>query len=376
MLDREACIVLNMISGIGYVKYSALSDEFGSPAMIFEQSAESLRRTPGIGAALADRIAECDCAQMLAGECELADKAGVGIITLYDEAYPDVLRHLYDPPLCLYVRGKLPPFPDNAVAVVGSRRMSGYGARMTRQITLEAVDAGFTIVSGLAFGVDTVAHQAAVDHHGVTVAVLGGGLMHIHPQENIPLARSIVESGGALVSEFPMNFPVSRSTFPRRNRIVAGLCAATIVTEAGVSSGALITARLALENGRDLFAVPGNVENPQSHGCHQLIKEGAAGLVENFADVQNGMGIGFLPGLRPGEEANEGEVPYNPDVPGDLSPEAQTVWNLLENREMSIDALVNESGFDTGTLLAVLMRLEMKLLVCHGADQIYKRNRG
>ena len=373
MLDREACIVLNMISGIGYAKYSALSDEFGSPGVIFEQSANSLRRVPGIGAALADRIAGCDCTGMLQAECELAERAGVRILTLYDENYPDVLRHLYDPPLCLYVRGRLPIFPDNAVAVVGSRRMSGYGARMTRQLTLEAADAGFVIVSGLAYGVDTVAHQAAVEQHAVTVAVLGGGLLHIHPRENIPLARSIVESGGALISEFPMDFPVSRTTFPRRNRIVAGLCRATIVTEAGISSGALITARLALESGRDVFAVPGSVENPQSHGCHQLIREGAAGLVESFSDVQNFMGLGFLPGLRPGEEVGEGEAAYDPGAGSDLSPEARRVWELLEKREMSVDELVAESGFDTGTLLAILMRLEMKFLVTHGADRIYRR---
>ena len=373
MLDREACIVLNMISGIGYAKYSALTAEFGSPACVFEESCDALRRIPGIGAALADRITESDGDAMLENECRLADKAGVRIVTLFDEEYPDVLRHLYDPPLCLYVRGKLPVFPDNAVAVVGSRRMSGYGARMTRQMVSEAVDAGFAVVSGLAFGIDTVAHQTAAENNGVTVAVLPGGLMHIHPRENISLARRIVETGGALVSEFPMDFPVSRSTFPRRNRIVAGLCRATIVMEAGITSGALITARLALEGGRDLFAVPGSVENPQSHGCHQLLKEGAAGLAEHFSDVQNGMGIGYLPGLRPGEAAEPEKIAYNPDAPSGLAPEARTVWELLDGRELSVDALLTESGLDTGTLLAALMGLEMKLLVCHGSDQIYRR---
>ena len=373
MLDREACIVLNMISGVGYVKYTALREAFGSPSAVFGRSAEELRRVSGIGQALAGRIASYEWEKELAAELELADKAGVRILTLFDEGSPDVLRHLYDPPLCLYVRGRLPALPENAVAVVGSRRMSAYGERMTRSITSEAVAAGYSVISGLAFGVDTVAHRTAVECGGLTVAVLGGGLMHIHPQENVPLAREIVESGGAVCTEFPMNFPVSRTSFPRRNRIVAGMARATIVTEAGPASGALITARLALENGRDVFAVPGHADNPQAHGGHRLIREGAAGLVENFGDVLDGMGIGFLPGLRPGEEVSEGEVAYVPDSPSDLSAEAQKVYALLDGRELSFDTLVEESGFDTGSLLAVLMRLEMKMLVEHGADQVYRR---
>ena len=190
MLDREACIVLNMISGIGYVKYTALREEFGSPSAVFGRSAEELRRVSGIGPALAERIASYEWQKELAAELELADKAGVRILTLFDEGYPDVLRHLYDPPLCLYVRGRLPALPENAVAVVGSRRMSAYGERMTRSITSEAVAAGYSVISGLAFGVDTVAHRTAVECGGLTVAVLGGGLMHIHPQENVPLART------------------------------------------------------------------------------------------------------------------------------------------------------------------------------------------
>ncbi len=373
MTDREGCILLNLIPGIGFVKYTALSDEFGTPAAVAGRSAQELRRVPGIGAVLAEKIAAYPWREELEREQELAEKAGVRIITLFDEGYPDVLRHLYDPPICLYVRGRLPAFPDNTAAVVGSRRMSQYGERMTRAITAEAVAAGFAVISGLAFGVDTVAHRTAVETGGTTVAVLGGGLMHVHPQENIPLARQIVESGGALVSEFPLNMPVSRTSFPRRNRIVAGLTSCTIVIEAGISSGALITARLALENGRDVFAVPGHADNPQAQGCHAIIKEGAAALIENFSDVLNGMGIGLLPGLRPGDEAGEDEIPYKPDSHNDLSPEAQKVYSLLEQREISFDDLAAETEFDTGTLLAVLMRLEMKMLVEHSSDQVYRR---
>ncbi|MBS1370504.1 MAG: DNA-protecting protein DprA [Lentisphaeria bacterium] len=373
MLDREATIVMNMIPGIGHVRYTALKEAFGSPAGVSGRSAEELARVPGIGSQLAEKTAAYDWEGGLQAELELCDRAGVRIITLWDEAYPEVLRTLYDPPLCLYVRGKLPPFPDNAVAMVGTRRMTQYGARMTRMITEEAVAAGYTIVSGLAFGVDTVAHTATVEMGGITVAVLGGGLMRVHPQENVPLARRIVETGGALVSEFPMMCPVSRTTFPRRNRIVAGMSRATIVTEAGVGSGALITAKLALDNGREVFAVPGHADNMQAKGCHRLIKEGA-GLIESFSDVLDSFGVrlgGYLPGFEP-DCVGEGAVAYDPGSSSDLSADERRLLALLGEGERALEELSGLTSFDTGRLLGVLMSLEMKMLVEHGADQVYR----
>lgn len=370
MLDREACIVMNMIPGIGYVKYSALSRFFGSPSEVFGRSAEELTEVSGIGVQLAEKISNFDWEGELRREMELCDRAGVRILTLLDEAYPEVLRNLYDPPLCLYVRGTLPAFPDNAVAVVGSRRMSNYGENMTKHISAGAVKAGFTVVSGLAMGVDTIAHWTAVDHGGITVAVLGGGLMRLHPQENAVLARRIVEKGGAVVSEFPMNFPVSRNSFPRRNRIVAGLCNATIVTEAGLESGALITARLALENGRDVFAVPGRVDNPQAKGCHQLIREGAV-LIENFDDVLTALNVGLLP-LFPtcGELRSAPE--YRPQSTRDLSEEEQKVLDCFKDRtHLSVEELSHKSGLSVGSLLAILLRLEMKMLLEQDNEQCY-----
>ncbi len=373
MLDREATIVLNLIPGIGHVKYNALCDAFGSPSQVFGRSAEELETVPGIGPQLAQKVAAYDWQAGLEAELSLCDRAGVRILTLWDEAYPEILRSLYDPPLCLYVRGKLPPLPDNAVAMVGTRRMTQYGARMTRMITEEAVAAGYTIVSGLAFGVDTVAHTATVEMNGITVAVLGGGLMRIHPQENVPLARRIVETGGALVSEFPMMCPVSRTTFPRRNRIVAGMCRATIVTEAGIGSGALITAKQALDNGRDVFAVPGHADNMQAKGCHKLIKEGA-GLIESFSDVLEAFGVGvggYLPGFEP-EGVGENGVGYDPASSGDLSPEERQILKLLNESEKALEELSGASALETGKLLGVLMSLEMKMLIEHGADQVYR----
>ncbi len=373
MLDREATIVMNLIPGIGHVKYTALSEAFGSPAKVFRRTAKELESVPGIGPQLAAKVTAFDWDAGLRAELELCDRAGVRILTLWDEAYPEILRSLYDPPLCLYVRGKLPPLPDHAVAMVGTRRMTQYGARMTRMITEEAVAAGYSIISGLAFGVDTVAHAATVEMGGVTVAVLGGGLMRIHPQENVPLARKIVDTGGALVSEFPMMCPVSRTTFPRRNRIVAGMSRATIVTEAGIGSGALITARQALDNGRDVFAVPGHADNMQAKGCHKLIKEGA-GLIESFSDVLEAFGVavgGYLPGFGP-DGAGENGVGYDPDSAGDLSADERRILKLLHVKEMALEELAGAVDLATGKLLGVLMSLEMKMLVEHGSNQVYR----
>lgn len=372
MLDREATIVLNMLPGIGHVRYTALKKAFGSPASVFGRRAEEIETISGIGPQLAEKIASFDWEGGLQSELELCDRAGVRILTLWDEAYPEILRTLYDPPLCLYVRGKLPSFPEKAVAVVGTRRMTQYGARMTRMIAEEAVAAGYAVVSGLAFGVDTVAHTTAVEMNGVTVAVLGGGLMRIHPQENVSLARRIVETGGALVSEFPMMCPVSRTTFPRRNRIVAGMCCATIVTEAGIGSGALITARQALDNAREVCAVPGHADNMQAKGCHALIKEGAA-LVESFSDVLDVLGVrgGYLPGLEPDEDGRE-NVSYDPNSSSDLSSDERKILKLLEANEMAMEELAGATGLETGRLLSILMSLEMKMLVEHGANQVYR----
>ncbi len=365
MTDREGCIALNMVQGIGYARFSALVEAFGAPEKALFRSAAEYRSVPGIGSALAAELASFDYSGEVECELEIADRAGVQILTLYDNAYPAVLKELYDPPLCLYVRGRLPEFPDNAVAIVGSRRISSYGERMGRALASDAAAAGFTVVSGLAYGVDTVAHTAVVDAAGTTVAVLGGGLKHIHPKENIPLARRIIETGGAVISEFPLDFPVSRTSFPRRNRIVAGLCRGTIVVEAGTESGALITARLAMENGRDVFAVPGHADNPQAQGCHKLIKEGAM-LIESFDDVLNAFGAGLLPGMAP-----EGI----PDSSDQLDANLKAVYDLIAAGECTLEEIQQALGIETGDLLSRLMHLELKFLVEKGADRRYRRIR-
>ncbi len=380
MNDREACIILNMVSGIGSARMQALLNRFETPANIFAQSAASIAGVKGIGQELAEKIANWRSGIDLYGELEMAEKGGAKIITVVDREYPAILKEIYDPPICLYVRGTLPDFSSNTLAVVGSRRMTAYGRKMAAHLTEAAVYAGWKIISGLAYGVDAVAHQVAVDLKGITVAVLGGGLARVHPQDHVPLARRIVENNGALISEYPMRFPVSRQSFPRRNRIVSGLSRAVLVVEAGVDSGALITAATALEQGRSVFAVPGMADNPQARGCHKLIKEGAK-LTEDFEDILQD--FEFLPGFggvkeQPREYLDEsGEddaaIPM-PDTSG-MSEEEQKITRALALESKSFDALSSETGIAAGTLLGTLMKMEIKKQVLQTPGKVYSLRR-
>ncbi len=372
MTDREVLIVLNLISGIGFVKFQALREHFKSIAATAYRTEEEYREVPGIGPELAKRLSCCPWQEEYLFEMDLVDRAGCRVITYLDENYPAVLRNIYDPPLVLYVRGTLGEFPDRSISVVGSRRMTAYGRRITAQLCKDAVNAGFTVVSGLAYGVDAVAHSAVVEAGGTTVAVLGGGLMHIHPKENIPLANSIVQHGGALITEFPMRFPVSRQSFPRRNRIVAALTRGTVVTEAGMESGALITAKLALENGKEVFAFPGMADNPMAQGCHKLIKEGAA-LVENFDDVFDILGFGFLPGFAP-VDRNE-NIAYDKDATADLPENQRVIMQALEDNELTLEEIQQFTDLDSSVLLGELMNLEMKFLIEQDVSQRYRKLR-
>ena len=369
MTDREVCIGCNLISGIGAARFAKLCEVVSTPAEIPELDRADLMQIPGFGAMLAEKIVSFDWDAEVGRELSVAERGGVRILTRFDEGYPEILRHIYDPPLVLYVRGNLPEFPDNAVAIVGSRRVSRYGEEMTAMLAREAAAAGFTVVSGLALGVDSIAHRAVVESSGNTVGVIGAGLLHLHPRKNIPIARDIVQNGGAVVSEFPFDMPVSRQNFPRRNRIVAGLCRGTIVVEAGVDSGALITARLALESGRDVFAVPGRVDNPQARGCHKLIKEGAA-LIESFDDVLSAWNCGMLPGFAAVQDEQHASYAEF----SDLNENEAAVCRLLKEGEASFDMIYAALDIDAGMLSSLLTKLELKLVISQEANKFYHLN--
>ena len=365
MTPHDGDIALNLVPGIGFARYTALLEHFGTAEAVFAASRSDLEQVPRLGPKLAEVIAAFDARTELERELAAADKGGVRIFTVSDPDYPEILRDLSDPPLCLYWRGQLPDKDMPLAAIVGSRRLSSYGARMTTAIASDAAAAGFGVVSGLALGADTLAHEAAVNLGKPTYGVIGAGMINFYPPDNIELAKRMIDCGGAVLSEFPLGFPIHRTNFPRRNRIVAALCRATIVTEAGLQSGALITARLAAELGREVFAVPGHADNAQAQGCHRLIKEGA-GLIESFADVLETLGFGH---------ATEPDLPGFEDgaLPAATPPAEAAVLNALAARgDADLEGLREATGFSTGDLLSILMTLELKSLVERGNDQRYR----
>ena len=296
MENREAWLVLNALPGIGPMRVTGLLSLFGEPRNILAAPLGELARVPGIGTTLAGVLQRWREHFDLDAELELARRGQVVVVTRDDPEYPPLLRTIHDPPLCLYVRGKVTALAEcQSIAIVGSRHTTPYGQLMADHLASEAVLGGWTVVSGLARGIDTVAHEAAVRLKGCTVALLGSGLARIYPQENLELAQRIVATGGALVSEFPLRSPPDKRGFPMRNRLISGMTLGTVVVEAGTRSGSLITASQALDQGRPVFAVPGRADSPQSRGCHGLIRDGAV-LTESFADVL--VELRGLPGFR------------------------------------------------------------------------------
>ncbi len=363
MLEHDAYILLNMIPGIGPARAASLISFFGSAAELFEHKPEDLMAVRGISRELAEKIATEAESSLLDEELDRVALGGVKVFTRADEEYPEALRGLEDAPLCLYVCGTLPEeLNRQSIAIVGSRRATVYGLRMAQHIAESAVYSGWTVVSGLAFGIDAAAHKATMNAGGKTVAVLGGGLMKIQPQEHLPMARDIIAKGGALVTEFPMTFPPNRHSFPMRNRIISALSLGTIVIEAGLHSGALITAAAALEQGKNVFAVPGNADSDMSSGCNNLIKSGEATLITGFEDVLEAMD--FLPGLEPkdffsaeGESAEESG--FHEAVDAALPESDRKILEFLKLGEAGFDSISAETGIAAGELSRKLVALEI-----------------
>lgn len=352
MTESEAYFTINLVSGIGPVRVRRLIERLGSAAAILEAPTSKLMEAEGIGRDLASKIYDGIRKAEPDRERELAESLGMKIITFADDEYPASLREIYDPPLVLYTKGTLPnPWPKG-VAVVGSRITSNYGLEMTKKLSYQIAYAGVPVISGLARGIDTAAHHGALAAKGTTWAVIGCGLDKMYPPENQPLADMIAEQKGCVISEYALGTPPDKRTFPMRNRIVSGLSFGVLVVEAGKDSGALITARQALEQGRQVFAVPGRIDNPQSKGCHQLIKEGAS-LVEGVEDILSA--LEFLLPIR--------DVTVPRPAPANLTPEEAKVFDAIELDETPIDLITQKTGLPSGAVSSTLLRLEMKKLV-------------
>lgn len=359
--ERDAYIVLNLMPGIGPVKVRQLLTVFGKPQAILNASPPQLRQGTRLSKKDAEKLASWRTHVNLDAEIANAEAAGVQIIHVSSEYYPERLREIYDPPLCLYVRGDvrvLAECANNSLAVVGSRRMTRYGQEMAERLTIAAARAGWIIVSGLALGVDTAAHSATLRAEGTTVAVLGSGLGCIYPEQNVNLARAIAQKG-AVISELPMNTSPDRRWFPMRNRIIAGMSQGTLVIEAGTKSGSLITAQQALDNGRPVFAVPGQVTSPSARGCHSLIKQGAK-LVESLEDISQE--FEFMPELF-AEPTLRPEAPPPPRPKYDLTPAEAAIAKQLLEGEGAAEELANSANLPIHEALAALLTLEIKQVV-------------
>ncbi len=355
--DIREWIILSKAPRLGPAKFKQLIEHFDSPERILSASLEELSRISTIDQSTLDYITNKAKEIDVEKDLDRIDKLRVSLVSIKDSEYPFNLKTIFDPPFVLYIRGELKKEDVNSVAIVGTRRATNYGKIIARRLGRDLAREGITVVSGMARGIDTSAHWGALEAGGRTIAVLGCGVDVIYPFENKKLMEAIVEKG-AVISEFPLRAIPQAQNFPRRNRIISGLSKGVVVVEAPFKSGALITANFALEQGREVFAVPGNITNPYSHGSNLLIKEGAK-LVEDVADILEELHIYF----------KEEKVKPSPS----LSNEEKIVMNCLSGEPLHINALVEKSNLSPAKVAENLIRLEIKGLVRELPGKLFVR---
>ncbi|MCE5185970.1 MAG: DNA-processing protein DprA [Planctomycetaceae bacterium] len=349
--------------GIGPILFKRLLESHGTVERILGASIAELTRTEGIGQRTAERIARsCDSFDAQK-ELAFADKLGISIIHLNDNRYPPPLKAIYDPPPVLYVKGVLERADNLALAIVGSRQCSHYGSEQANRFAHLLAASGFTIVSGLARGIDSAAHQGALAAKGRTIAVQGCGLARVFPPENEKLFRQITENG-AVVSELPLAYEPLSENFPGRNRIIAGLSLGVLVIEATLRSGALISAQAALENNREVMAIPGRIDSPGSTGCHKLIKEGAR-LIDGIEDVMDalghiGQGIKQHVSDRSQETVEQVQAGLFDQLQSKFSLEERNVLAVVNSDPIHLEEIIGSTQLNAGKVHAVLIQLQLK----------------
>jgi DNA processing protein len=364
-------LVLQAVAGLGPRRTKSLLERFGSASALRDARVEDLCAIPYLGEALAREILRALALGDVGDEWERIQKHGVHLLKSGQAPYPGALLTIYDPPPLLYVRGAITAADARAIAIVGSRHGTDYGRRVTEKFAAGLSRAGYTIVSGLARGIDGVAHRAALAAGGRTLAVLAGGLAMIYPPEHNKLADQVAASG-ALISEQPMALAPRPEMFPARNRLISGLCRGVLVVEAGERSGALLTAAHAAEQGRDVFAVPGNIDSPASAGTLRLIKDGAT-MVTCVEDILQ-MWEEVTPaatGLTQGEPAKAAAVAARPLPP--MTETQRAVYGLLRPEALHADAIVQQSGLSVAEVANALITLEMKGLARRLPGNRYER---
>jgi DNA processing protein len=360
-------IALNMTPGVGPRAAAKLLERFGSAEGVFgalRSELERLRLRPEAVESIALRDRHEEAARELERVREIE---GADVLVLDDGSYPALLREIPDPPITLYVRGRWQECLEApCVGMVGSRRCSTYGQNVALMLARELSSRGVTIISGLARGIDAAAHRGALEAGGRTVAVLGTGVDEVYPRDHRKLAAEILERGGALVTQFPLGTPPVAENFPYRNRIISGLSLGVVVVEAAENSGSLITARLAMEQNREVYAVPGNITSRNSFGTNFLIKGAGAKLVQQWQDIAAEFPPEIAAALLPPEVKGKRAGKANADapLPSDISDGERAVLKLLSCDEAAhIDALAEASGLPVSELAGVLLALEMRDLI-------------
>lgn len=333
---------LTLAPGIGGETQRRLLSAFGLPSHIFSASAAVLADT--ISHKQAGILLQHDSAEDVAKALAWSNEAGNAILTLADTAYPQCLLDAPDPPTVLYVKGRVELLNAPTLAIVGSRNATPQGESNAEAFAAALANAGLTIVSGLALGIDAAAHRGGLCGVGSTIAVIGTGIDRVYPARNQALARDIAASG-AIISEFPLGTPALRENFPRRNRVISGLARGCLVVEAAERSGSLITARLAGEQGRDVFAIPGSIHSPLSKGCHKLIKQGAK-LVDNAGDILEELGLSAL-------------IEINASAASALNAETASLLDCIGHDPLDVDTLASRSGLTAEKLYAILLQMEL-----------------
>lgn len=355
--DLIYLVTLHTVDGLGPVRLMKLFQYFGSGKRIWDSNEKEMR---GLG--IPDKVISAvkQAKMRLVPEVYFNTllHSKITVLTLCDKDYPEVLKNIPTPPFILYYKGHFPTF-DKSIGIVGTRKVTGYGKTVTEALTQELVSAGFLIVSGLARGVDTIAHQTCIDNDGKTIAVLGGGISQIYPPENYKLADQIIEKYGCIMSEFPPDYPHMPGNFPARNRIISGLSDAVLVTEAAEDSGSLITARYAAEQGKDVFAVPGPITSNLAKGPLSLIKDGAK-LVTSAEDILSELGI----------EKKLNSESVNQLVT-ELDEKSKLVIELLENEPKHIDEISRALKCTISEVSGILLKLEIKGLIKNLGSGIY-----
>ncbi|MEC7839255.1 MAG: DNA-processing protein DprA [Chlamydiota bacterium] len=365
MNELESLTVLSGAPLIGSVKTRVLIDTFGSATHAINAGADSWLSISGFGPKLVESWKKWYASNIWMKNLELAQKFDVTILPYTDPKFPKRLLEIKDHPIILYIKGCITPADDKSIAVVGTRKSSIYGTEMARKISSELVDYDFTVISGLARGIDTTAHYAALQNQGRTIAVIGSGLANIYPRENSKLACEIIENG-AVISEFPMNTPPDRQNFPQRNRIVSGMTLGTLLIEAPKKSGAMITMHQAISQGRKAFAIPGRADSENFQGNLQLLKEGKAQLVQNGWEI-----------------ASNFEKIYDHSLPKKIMPapkntvvlnnEEHSLLSLLPNEELSIDKIVELSKLPVMKINVLLISLLLKNVIKEYPGKMYKK---